>query len=60
MRVGLWKTSGYFVWLLVLVFQFVAYLILLFNILLDLLVRDQKTSGWVKALWVISSSAFRT
>lgn len=35
------ENAGYVVWLLVLVFLFVAYLILLFNILVDLLVRDQ-------------------
>jgi len=38
---------------LLLTFLFIAYLLILFNILVDLFLRDHKTSGWVKAAWVI-------
>lgn len=39
-------------WLIFVSFAFVAYMLLLFFIISDLF-RDQKTSGWVKALWVL-------
>ena len=39
-------------WLIIVSFAFVAYLFLLFAIITDLF-RDHKTSGWVKALWVL-------
>lgn len=39
-------------WLMVWAFFFVAYLMILFNILGDLF-RDKDTSGWIKAVWVI-------
>ena len=39
-------------WLIIMSFAFVAYLILLFTIITDLF-RDQNTSGWVKAIWVV-------
>ncbi|MEU4311372.1 SHOCT domain-containing protein [Nocardia sp. NPDC024068] len=39
-------------WLVVVSFAFIAYLLLLFHIIGDLL-RDRETSGWVKALWVV-------
>jgi len=32
---------------------FIAYLMILFNILADLFWRDHKTSGWIKAVWVL-------
>ena len=41
-----------FFWLLVWSFFFVAYLILLFQILTDLF-RDRELSGWMKAVWSI-------
>ncbi|WFR72566.1 SHOCT domain-containing protein [Prescottella defluvii] len=33
-------------------FAFIAYLMLLFSIITDLF-RDHKSSGWVKAIWVV-------
>jgi ABC-type multidrug transport system fused ATPase/permease subunit len=41
-----------YVWYTVVVFAFVAYLIVLFQIIVDLF-RDHSVSGWVKAIWVI-------
>lgn len=41
-----------FFWLLLWSFFFVAYLILLFQILTDLF-RDRHLSGWLKAVWVV-------
>lgn len=41
-----------FLWLIIVSFAFVAYLILLFSIITDLF-RDHKTSGWIKAIWII-------
>ncbi len=40
-----------FLYLLLIAFLFVAYLMVLFSIIADL-VRDRGTSGWLKALWV--------
>jgi predicted ferric reductase len=41
-----------FFWLMVYGFFFVAYLIVLFHIVADL-IRDKNLSGWWKALWMI-------
>ncbi|NLG54619.1 MAG: DUF1980 domain-containing protein [Rhodococcus sp.] len=41
-----------FLWTVLVIFAFIAYLILLFAIITDLF-RDSKSSGWAKALWVI-------
>src|SRR5689334_1609628 len=41
-----------FLWVILVSFAFVAYLMLLFSIITDLF-RDHKTSGWVKAIWVV-------
>jgi hypothetical protein len=41
------------VWEIVIVFAFVAYLMVLFSIIGDLF-RDNAMSGWVKALWIIA------
>lgn len=41
-----------FFWYLVYIFLFVAYLIVLFQILSDLF-RDRELSGWWKAVWVV-------
>jgi Short C-terminal domain len=41
-----------FIWLLVWAFVFTCYLIVLFQILVDLF-RDPDLSGWWKAIWVI-------
>ena len=35
------------------IFAFIAYLMVLFSIIIDLFWRDRETSGWVKAIWVI-------
>lgn len=42
-----------FFWLLVWAFFFVAYLMVLFQILIDVF-RDSTMSGWAKAIWVIA------
>jgi ABC-type multidrug transport system fused ATPase/permease subunit len=48
-----WDTFWHFLWSTLVIFAFIAYLMILFNILTDLFWRDHKTSGWVKAIWVI-------
>jgi Phospholipase_D-nuclease N-terminal/Short C-terminal domain len=42
-----------FMWLIFVSFCFVAYLSVLFHIIVDLF-RDPGTSGWVKAIWVVT------
>ncbi len=49
----MWDSFWHFVWSMIVIFAFIAYLIILFNILVDLFWRDHKTSGWIKAVWVI-------
>jgi hypothetical protein len=49
----MWDTFWHFLWSMVVIFAFIAYLIILFNILVDLFWRDHQTSGWIKAVWVI-------
>jgi uncharacterized membrane protein len=39
------------IWFIVVSFAFVAYLMVMFNIIFDLF-RDRSTSGWVKAVWI--------
>ena len=39
-------------WLIIVSFAFVAYLMMMFLIIGDLF-RDHKTSGWVKAVWIV-------
>jgi type VI protein secretion system component VasK len=46
-----------FFWLLVWSFFFVAYLMVLFQVLGDLF-RDHEMSGWLKAVWVIALIVF--
>ena len=41
------------VWFIFISFAFVAYLMVMFSILTDLF-RDPDTSGWAKAVWVIT------
>ncbi len=48
MTVDFWD----FFWLLVWSFFFIAYLIVLFQIIADLF-RDRELSGWWKAVWII-------
>ena len=40
-----------FFWWTVTIFFFMAYLIVLFNVIVDLF-RDRELSGWLKAVWV--------
>jgi hypothetical protein len=49
----MWDTFWHFLRSTVVIFGFVAYLIILFIILGDLLWRDRKTPGVVKAIWLI-------
>jgi hypothetical protein len=42
-----------FLWLIIVSFAFVAYLIILFQIVTDLF-RDKEQKGWHKALWIIA------
>jgi type VI protein secretion system component VasK len=44
---------GDWIWLTLWWFLFIAYLIILFQILSDLF-RDRDTSGWAKAVWVLA------
>jgi ABC-type multidrug transport system fused ATPase/permease subunit len=46
-----------FFWLMVWGFFFIAYLIVMFQIVLDIF-RDRDTSGWVKAMWIIGLIIF--
>ncbi|MBL0885140.1 SHOCT domain-containing protein [Myceligenerans sp. I2] len=41
-----------FFWLMIYAFFFVAYLLVLFQIVVDLF-RDKELSGWWKALWIL-------
>jgi hypothetical protein len=45
------------IWFIIISFAFIAYLMILFSIFADLF-TDRKTSGWVKALWVIALLIF--
>ncbi len=42
-----------FLWHFLIIFAWIAYLLVLFQILVDLFWRDHTTSGWIKAVWVI-------
>ncbi|CAM5738530.1 SHOCT domain-containing protein [Mycolicibacterium aubagnense] len=48
-----WGLSWDFLWHFLIIFAWIAYLLVLFQILGDLLWRDHKTSGWAKAMWVV-------
>lgn len=41
-----------FIWLIIVSFAFVAYLIVMFQIVIDLF-RDREQKGWHKAVWII-------
>jgi len=41
------------VWFIIIFFAFMAYLMVLFMILSDLM-SDDKTAGWVKGIWVVA------
>jgi Phospholipase_D-nuclease N-terminal len=47
-----WGSSWDFLWHFLIIFAWIAYLLVLFQILVDLFWRDHQTSGWVKAIWV--------
>lgn len=49
----MWQSFWSFLWSTIVIFAFIAYLMILFNILTDLFWRDHKTSGVVKAVWVV-------
>ncbi|BBZ36812.1 SHOCT domain-containing protein [Mycolicibacterium confluentis] len=48
-----WDAFWGLLWYSLVIFAFIAYLIIMFNIIVDLFWRDHKTSGWLKAVWVI-------
>ncbi len=48
-----WGSTWDFLWHFLIIFAWIAYLLVLFQILVDLFWRDHKTSGWIKAVWVI-------
>ncbi len=48
-----WGSTWDFLWHFLIIFAWIAYLLVLFQILTDLFWRDHKTSGGVKAIWVI-------
>jgi hypothetical protein len=48
-----WGSTWEFFWHFLVIFAWIAYLLVLFQILVDLFWRDHKTSGWIKAVWVI-------
>lgn len=49
----MWHTFWEFAWSAIVAFAFIAYLLILFNILGDLFWRDHQTSGWLKAVWLV-------
>ncbi|MCH5641634.1 MULTISPECIES: SHOCT domain-containing protein [unclassified Gordonia (in: high G+C Gram-positive bacteria)] len=48
----MWDSFWDFIWYTIVIFAFVAYLIVLWHIISDLF-RDKASSGWAKAAWVI-------
>jgi len=48
-----WGSTWDFLWHFLIIFAWIAYLLVLFQILTDLFWRDHTTSGGVKALWVV-------
>ncbi|OPX13070.1 SHOCT domain-containing protein [Mycobacterium sp. AT1] len=48
-----WGSTWDFLWHFLIIFAWIAYLLVLFQILTDLFWRDHQTSGFVKALWVV-------
>lgn len=47
-----WGSTWDFLWHFLIIFAWIAYLLVLFQILTDLFWRDHETSGVVKAIWV--------
>ncbi|WP_445167452.1 SHOCT domain-containing protein [Mycolicibacterium sp. Dal123E01] len=48
-----WGSTWDFLWHFLIIFAWIAYLLVLFQILVDLFWRDHTTSGWMKAVWTI-------
>ncbi|WAC53750.1 SHOCT domain-containing protein [Gordonia sp. SL306] len=48
----MWDSFWDFIWYTIVIFAFVAYLMVLWFIITDLF-RDKKASGWLKAVWVV-------
>lgn len=48
-----WGSFWGLIWYSIVVFAFIAYLIILFYIIIDLFWRDHKTPGWGKAVWLV-------
>ncbi|MDY6870567.1 MAG: PLDc N-terminal domain-containing protein [Actinomycetota bacterium] len=48
-----WGSTWDFLWHFLIIFAWIAYLLVLFQILVDLFWRDRTTSGWIKAVWVL-------
>jgi len=46
------STIWYFLWSMLWIFEFVAYLFAIFSIIGDLF-RDHKLAGWAKAIWIV-------
>ena len=49
----MWHSFWGFLWSAIVVFAFIEYLLILFNIIVDLFWRDHQTPGWMKAVWVV-------
>jgi uncharacterized membrane protein len=49
----MWQSFWSFLWSTIVIFAFIAYLIILFQILTDLFWRDHQTKGIVKAVWLV-------
>lgn len=48
----MWDSFWDFMWYTIVIFAFVAYLLILFHVIGDLF-RDKATSGWAKAAWIL-------
>ncbi|MEU0498570.1 SHOCT domain-containing protein [Mycobacterium sp. NPDC006124] len=48
-----WGSTWDFLWHFLVIFAWIAYLLVLFQILTDLFWRDHQTKGVVKAIWVV-------
>ncbi len=48
-----WDALWGLIWYSLVVFAFIAYLIILFHILVDLFWRDNQSRGWAKAVWLV-------
>ena len=53
-----WGSTWDFLWHFLVIFAWIAYLLVLFQILTDLFWRDHQTKGVVKAIWVVCLFVF--